>query len=132
MAPCFISKPFANEHLFLCCWRRGAEDSRGQGFVSKDFISAFNILSISAICIFLAIHLNPRTPESLNPQAHANAFGDDPFFIKYAHLAFDTILQITYGHFTTTTTGKPTIMLILQSAAAAAARVPALEAVNSS
>jgi len=63
--------------LLPTSWRRGSKDSRGQGFkglFSKDFISAFNILSIAAIslnrvrmtfarlstlCIFLAFHLNP-------------------------------------------------------------------------
>jgi len=37
----------------LCdIWRRGVKDSRGQGFqglFSKDFISTFNILSVSAM-----------------------------------------------------------------------------------
>jgi len=38
--------------LLQCSWRRGSKGSRGQGFkglFSKDFIRAFNILSISAI-----------------------------------------------------------------------------------
>ena len=38
--------------LLQTSWRRGSKDSRDQGFkglFSKDFISAFNILSISAI-----------------------------------------------------------------------------------
>ena len=41
-----------NKVLLQFSWRRGAKGSRGQGFkglFSKDFISAFNILSISAI-----------------------------------------------------------------------------------
>jgi len=36
-------------------WRRGFKDSRGQGFkglFSKDFISAFNTISISAMFLF--------------------------------------------------------------------------------
>ncbi len=38
--------------LLQFSWRRGSKDSRGQGFkglFSKDFISAFNILSLSSI-----------------------------------------------------------------------------------
>ena len=41
--------------LLQFSWRRGSKDSRGQGFkglFSKDFISAFNILSISAMSFF--------------------------------------------------------------------------------
>jgi hypothetical protein len=43
-----VSKSFLV--LLQFSWERGSKDSRGQGFqglVSKDFISAFNILSIS-------------------------------------------------------------------------------------
>jgi hypothetical protein len=47
------SKRFPNIRILLqFCWRRGAKDSRGQGFkglFSKGFISTFNILSISVI-----------------------------------------------------------------------------------
>ena len=41
--------------LLQFSWRRGSKDSRGQGFkglFSKDVISAFNILSISAVYFF--------------------------------------------------------------------------------
>jgi hypothetical protein len=41
--------------LLQFSWRRGSKDSRGQGFkclFSKDFVSAFNILSISAMSFF--------------------------------------------------------------------------------
>ncbi len=44
--------------LLQFSWRRGPKDSRGQGFkclFSKDLISAFNILSISAMSFF-AVH----------------------------------------------------------------------------
>ena len=47
--------------LLQFSWRRGSKDSRGQGFkclFSKDFISAFNILSISAMSFLVyPIHL---------------------------------------------------------------------------
>jgi hypothetical protein len=51
-------------------WRRGFEDSRGQGFkglFSKDFISAFNILSISAMS-FLS---GPNQLSSIAPEFDA-------------------------------------------------------------
>ena len=42
--------------LLQFSWRRGSKDSRGQGFKGlffKDFISAFNILSISAMSLLV-------------------------------------------------------------------------------
>jgi len=48
-----VGKRFPNLRILLqFSWRRGAKDSRGQGFkglFSKGFISSFNILSISVI-----------------------------------------------------------------------------------
>ncbi len=52
-------------------WRRGSKDSRGQGFkclFSKDFISAFSILSISAMSFFAV----PNSPFSMKPKSPAN------------------------------------------------------------
>jgi len=82
--------------LLQFSWRRGSKDSRIQGvkgLFSKDFISPFNILSISAMSFcnvsnspfsikskspankiwvsffehFFAFHLNPWTLEPLDP-----------------------------------------------------------------
>jgi len=53
--------------LLQFSWRRGSKDSRGQGFkcfFSKDFISAFNILSISAMFVFAV----PNSPFSMKPK----------------------------------------------------------------
>jgi len=60
--------------LLQFSWRRGAKDSRGQGFkglFSKDFISAvrtfptFCVSFLMSITFFLfSIHLIPRTLES--------------------------------------------------------------------
>jgi hypothetical protein len=60
--------------LFLLhfSWRIGSKDSRGQGLkglFSKDFISAFNILSISAMSFFSL----PNTPFSIKPKSPANS-----------------------------------------------------------
>ena len=57
--------------LLQFSWRRGSKDSRGQGFMclfSKDFISAFNILSISAMSFFAV----PNSPISMKPKSPAN------------------------------------------------------------
>ncbi len=59
--------------LLQFCWRRGSKDSRGQGFkglFSKDFISALNILSLSAILKKIdTTDIVTRTLESLTPPA---------------------------------------------------------------
>ncbi len=56
-------------------WRIGSKDSRGRGFkglFSKDFISAFNILSISAMSFLVyPIHLFQL---NLNPLLIVSAF----------------------------------------------------------
>ena len=52
-------------------WRKGSKDSRGQGFKGlfyKDFISAFNILSISAMVLFGV----PNSPFSIKSKSPAN------------------------------------------------------------
>ena len=57
--------------LLQYSWRRGSKDSRGQGFkglFSKDFISAFNILSISAMSFFSV----PNSPFSIKSKSPAN------------------------------------------------------------
>ena len=57
--------------LLQFSWRRGSKDSRGQGFkglFSKDFISAFNILSISAMSLFSI----PNSPFSIKSKSPAN------------------------------------------------------------
>ncbi len=54
--------------LLQFSWRRGSKDSRGQGFkclFSKDFISVFNILSISAMSFFAV----PNSPFSMKPKS---------------------------------------------------------------
>ena len=67
--------PTYTEHLKLdllqFSWRRGFKDSRDQAFkglFSKDFISAFNILSISAISSFSV----PNSPFSIKSKSPAN------------------------------------------------------------
>jgi len=96
--------------LLQFSWRRGSKDSRGQGFkglFSKDLISAFNILSISAmsfssvpnspfsikskspanyICVpffeyFFAFHLNPWTLDSLDLSVFFKAFHLTPWIL---------------------------------------------------
>ena len=110
--------------LLRFSWRRGSKDSRGQGFkclFSKDFISAFNILSISAIFVFavpnspfsikskspannicvsffehfFSFHLNPWTLEPLDPSVVFKAFHSNsrPRPINL------TILSINYHHY---------------------------------
>jgi hypothetical protein len=93
--------------LLQLSWRRGSKDSRDQGFkglFSKDFISAFNILSISAMSFFsvpnspfsikskspanniwvtffeyfFAFHLNPWTLDPLDPSVVFKAFHLNP------------------------------------------------------
>ena len=57
--------------LLQFSWRRGAKGSRDQGFkglFSKDFISAFNILSISAMSFFSV----PNSPFSIKSKSPAN------------------------------------------------------------
>jgi hypothetical protein len=57
--------------LLQFSWRRGSKDSRGQGFkclFSKDFIRAFNILSIYAMFLFVV----PNLPFSMKPKSPAN------------------------------------------------------------
>jgi len=57
--------------LLQFSWRRGSKDSRGQGFkglFSIDFISAFNILSISAMSFFSV----PNSPFSIKSKSPAN------------------------------------------------------------
>ena len=52
-------------------WRRGSKDARGQGFkrlFSKDFISAYNILSISEMSFFSV----PNSPFSIRSESPAN------------------------------------------------------------
>ena len=59
---------FKNKILLQFSWRRGLKDSRDPGFkglFSKDFISFFNILSISAIS-FLSI---PNLPFSIKSKS---------------------------------------------------------------
>ena len=59
-----------NVVLLQFSWRRGSKDCRGQGFkrlFSKDFISAFNILSISAMSFFAV----PNSPFSMKPKSPA-------------------------------------------------------------
>jgi len=55
--------------LLQFSWRRGSKDSRGQGFkglFSKDFISAFNILSISAMSFYSVLN-SPFLIKSKSP-----------------------------------------------------------------
>jgi len=50
------SRAFYFKALLQFSWRRGSKDSRGQGFkglFSKNFISAFDVFSLSAISFFL-------------------------------------------------------------------------------
>jgi hypothetical protein len=57
--------------LLQFSWRRGSKDARGQGFkglFSKDFISAFNILSIAAMSFFSV----PNSPFSIKSKSPAN------------------------------------------------------------
>jgi hypothetical protein len=61
--------------LLQFSWRRGSKDSRGQGFkdlFSKDFISVFNMISIS-VRSFLNV---PNSPLqfNLNPLPVISAF----------------------------------------------------------
>ncbi len=85
--------------LLQTSWRRGSKDSRGQGFKGlffKDFISAFNILSISAmsfarlsnLCNSLALSAVAslcvtRTLESLTPLVPS---GITPVQLEITHL----------------------------------------------
>jgi hypothetical protein len=65
-----------NVWFFSNCWRRGFKDSRGQGFqglFSKDFISAFNLLSISAMALLSV----PNSPFSIKAKSPANNQGID-------------------------------------------------------
>ena len=51
-------------------WRKGSKDSRGQGFKGlffKDFISAFNVLSISEKSFFSV----PNSPFSIKSKSPA-------------------------------------------------------------
>ena len=55
--------------LLQFSWRRGFKDSRGQGFkclYSKDFISSFNILLISAMS-FYSVSDSPFLNKSKSP-----------------------------------------------------------------
>ncbi len=57
--------------LLQFSWRRGSKDARGQGFkclFSKDFISVFNLLSISAMSFFSV----PNSPFSIKFKSPAN------------------------------------------------------------
>ena len=77
---CF-SKGLIYVDLLQFSWRRGSQDSRGpriqrvkdsrgqgfKGLFSKDFISAFNILSFSVISFFSVPYTFSISLESLNP-----------------------------------------------------------------
>ncbi len=59
---------YTNKILLQSSWTRGFKDSRGQGFkclLYKDFISAFNILAISAMSFFAV----PNSPFSMKPKS---------------------------------------------------------------
>jgi hypothetical protein len=66
-----LNETYLLKVLLQFSWRRGSKDSRGQGFkglFSKDFISAFNILSISAMSLFSG----PNSPFSIKSKSPAN------------------------------------------------------------
>jgi len=98
--------------LLQFSWRRGFKDlmnQGGKGLFSKDFISAFNILSISAMSLFsgpnspfsikskspanniwvsffkhfFAFHLNPWTLEPLDPSVVFKAFPSNPWILQW-------------------------------------------------
>jgi len=57
--------------LLQISWRRGSKDSRVQGFkclFSKEFISAFNVHSISAMSFFVV----PNSPLSMKLKSSVN------------------------------------------------------------
>jgi hypothetical protein len=65
---CFTANFYVSSPIKLEKRVQGFQGSRIQVFFSKDFISAFNILSISAMSFFAV----PNSPFLMNPKSPAN------------------------------------------------------------